>query len=392
MASALLWMRPMRSPLTSVPDSSSWPDEAPSRRARRRERESTRGQTIAIVVALAVGVYASWVVLRPLLGVLTWSVVVTVLFYPVHRRIEERLGTGVRSALLSTTLIVFTILIPTGLVVTATVAEVRDMSEGMPVTLGEWLSPSNPTTGRAVQLVERVISLDRWRDPDTARETLEGWSSGVATGSMRVLGGAVAVVVQMALVVFTTFFMLKDARPIRTSLYEMVPIENRRLRELFVRTRDVIRASVYGTLLLAVIQGGLGGLAFLVLGLPSPFLWGLVMTLASIVPVLGAFVVWVPAAVHLVIAGEVWKALALAAWGTVVIGMADNVLRPVLVGNRTRMHELLVFFGVLGGIKAFGALGVVIGPVIFAVTLALVQALREVGAPEPLPADKPVAP
>ncbi len=343
--------------------------------------ERSRVQLIAVLLALAVAVYASWVILRPLLGVLAWSVVVTVLFYPAHRRIEERLGQGALSALLSTTLIVFTILIPTAVVVAATAAEVSEMSEGMPVTLAEWLSPENPTTGSAVRMVERFVSLDRWREPDTVRHALEGLSTELASGSVRLVGGALTIVVQMGLVVFTTFFLLKDGRMIRTSLYELVPIDNKRLRALFVRTNDVIRASVYGTLLLAVIQGGLGALAFIVLGLPSPLLWGLVMTLASIVPLLGAFVVWVPAAIHLVVIGEIWKALALTAWGTVVIGMADNVLRPVLVGTRTRMHELVILFGVLGGLRVFGALGLVVGPVIFAVTLALVQALREVSAP-----------
>lgn len=343
--------------------------------------ERSRVQLIAVLLALTVAAYASWIILLPLLGVLAWSVVMTVLFYPVHRRIEERIGHGALAALISTTLIVITILIPTTVIIGATAAEVSDMSEGMPVTLAEWLNPENPKTGTAVRMVERFVSLDRWRDPDTVRNALEGIGSVLASGSMRLVGGAVSIVVQMGLVVFTTFFLLKDARMIRTSLYELVPIDNRRLRELFVRTRDVIRASVYGTLLLAVIQGGLGALAFIVLGLPSPLLWGVVMTLASIVPVLGAFVVWVPAAIYLVTIGEIWRAVALTAWGTVVIGMADNVLRPVLVGNRTRMHELVILFGVLGGIRAFGALGLIVGPVIFAITLALVQALREVSAP-----------
>ncbi len=105
------------------------------------------------------------------------------------------------------------------------------------------------------------------------------------------------------------------------------------------------------------------------------------MVLASIIPTLGAFIVWIPAAVYLAATGHAWQALALTVWGTVVVGLADNLLRPILIGNRARMHELLVFFGVLGGLELFGVLGLFIGPVIFAITFSLVETLREVGAP-----------
>lgn len=344
-----------------------------------RSRTSPRAQTYAILAALAVALYASWLVILPFLGVIAWAVVMTVLFYPVHWRIEERLGRRGLAALCSTLLVIFTLLLPTAAVLTATVAELREMSTGMPATVSEWLDPNNPTTGSAVRAVERFVTLDRLRDPKFVEQSISNWGMGVASGSLRIVGGAASLLVEFALIVFTMFFLFKDARLIRASIYEKVPIENKRLWALFVRTRDVINASVYGTLLLSVIQGGLGGAAFWVLGLPSPFLWGVVMTLAAIIPMLGAFVVWVPAAIYLVSMGEVGKAIALAAWGTVVIGMADNVLRPILVGNKTQMHELLVFFGVLGGIAVFGVLGLVMGPVIFAVTLALIEALRQVG-------------
>jgi predicted PurR-regulated permease PerM len=313
--------------------------------------------------------------------VLAWAVVMTVLFYPVHRRIDERLGRPALAALLSTALVALTILGPTAIVASATVSELRDFSAAMPATVEGWLSPSNVITGRVVRLVEQWVSLDPLRNPAFVEESLQGWGSEMATGSLQLVGGAMSVVAQMALVVFTMFFLFKDARRIRSGLYDLVPIENQRLRSLLDRTRDVIIASVYGTLLLAVIQGALGGLAFWVLGLPSPFLWGSVMIVASLVPLLGAFVVWGPATIYLVASGQIWQAIALALWGTAVIGLADNVLRPSLVGSRTQMHELLVLFGVLGGLSVFGVLGLVIGPVSFAVTLALAEALRDLWAP-----------
>lgn len=344
---------------------------------------------MSVLVALTLVTYLCWLMVEPFMSVIVWAVVMVVLFYPLHRRLEQRLHRPSLTAGISTLLVIVAILLPTLAVATATVAEMRDMTARLPTSIAGALDPARPTTGPAVRFVERFISLDRYRDPAFVNHSIEGWSGGMAIGSLRLVGGALSVMVQMAITTFTIFFLFKDARLARTSLYDLVPIENRRLRDLFVRTRDVITASVYGTLLLSLIQGALGGLAFLVLGLPSPFLWGVVMSLASILPMLGSFVVWVPAAIYLFANGQTWQAVALTAWGAIIIGLADNVLRPVLVGQRTGMHELLVFFAVLGGLKVFGAVGLVVGPVIFAVALGLIQALKEVGVPPVLQDELP---
>ncbi|MEZ5286712.1 MAG: AI-2E family transporter [Vicinamibacterales bacterium] len=342
-------------------------------------RVSARQQSIAIVAALAVGLYLSWMVVSPFLNVLAWAVVMVVILQPVHRRLEQRLGAGGWAAAASTAITVAIVLVPLGLILSASVREIRDMADGLPESVDAWLDPANPTTGAIVQRVEEFVDLDWLREPGAMQESLQQVAGSWASESLWLVGGAIGTVVQMALVVFTIFFLFKDGRSMMERLYRTVPIENRRLQRLMRRTREVLEASVYGTLLLSALQGTLGGIAFMVLGLPSPFLWGVVMMVASLVPLLGAFVVWGPAAIYLATTGHLWQAAALTAWGMAVIGLADNVLRPVLVGNRTRMHELLIFFGVLGGIQAFGVLGFILGPVVFAVTLALLQAVREVG-------------
>jgi predicted PurR-regulated permease PerM len=151
----------------------------------------------------------------------------------------------------------------------------------------------------------------------------------------------------------------------------------------------VIAASVYGVLVIAVIQGILGGLAFWALGLPSPLLWGVVMIFLSMIPMAGSFVVWVPAAGYLGLSGHWGKALILAVWGTFVIGTVDNFLRPKLVGERTKLHELFIFFSVLGGLQVFGVIGLVLGPVIVAVTIALLDVLRQSDDPTREHPDRP---
>jgi predicted PurR-regulated permease PerM len=336
---------------------------------------------MVIFVALAVSVYLSWLLIRPFLWVLTWAVVMTVLFYPVQEQLRKWISSPGWSAVLSTLLVIVTVLVPTAMVARSVAGEAQTIAKEAPARVSELLKPSNAVTGSTVRWIERYQSLDSFRDPNWLESVAKEWSGTERGRPLRLVGGVVGIAVQLALIIFTMFYLFKDSRVIRTRLYELVPVENRRIRDFFDRTRDVIIACAYGTLLVSVVQGTLGGLAFWVLGLPSPILWGVVMVLASIIPTLGAFIVWVPAAIYLATTGHTGQALALTIWGTVVIGLADNLLRPILIGNRTRMHELLVFFGVLGGLDLFGVLGLFIGPVIFAITLSLVETLREVGAP-----------
>lgn len=344
-------------------------------------RDNARAQSAAIFVAFAVSVYLSWLLIRPFLWVLTWAVVMTVLFYPVDQQLRKWITSNGWSAALSTILVIVTVLVPTAVVARAVVDEARTVALQAPATVAQLLKPTNPVTGPTVRWIERYQSLDSLRDPHWLETVAQEWSGNIQARPLRLVGGAVGIAVQIALIVFAMFYLFKDARLVRTRLYELVPVENRRIRDFFVRTRDVIIACAYGTLLVSVVQGSLGGIAFWVLGLPSPILWGVVMMLASIIPTLGAFIVWIPAAVYLAATGHAWQAVALTVWGTVVVGLTDNLLRPILIGNRARMHELLVFFGVLGGLELFGVLGLFIGPVIFAITVSLMETLREVGAP-----------
>jgi predicted PurR-regulated permease PerM len=145
------------------------------------------------------------------------------------------------------------------------------------------------------------------------------------------------------------------------------------MRRLYGDVADTVHATVYGTLVVAMVQGALGGLMFWWLGLPAPLLWGVVMALLAIIPVLGAFVVWIPAAVFLLLEGSGAKAIVLVLWGAVVVGGIDNLLYPMLVGRRLRMHTVIAFVSIVGGLIVFGASGLILGPVVFAVTRLLLD-------------------
>jgi len=158
---------------------------------------------------------------------------------------------------------------------------------------------------------------------------------------------------------------------------------------LFCRVRDTIYATMYGTLTVASIQGLLGGLMFWWLGLSAPLLWGVVMALLAVVPVLGAFVVWIPAALFLALEGSWGKALMLTLWGTIVVGGIDNLLLPILVGNRLKLHTVIAFISMVGGLIVFGASGLILGPVVLTITMVLLEIWRIRTAPEAMACVEP---
>ncbi len=156
----------------------------------------------------------------------------------------------------------------------------------------------------------------------------------------------------------------------------MSPLSQAEINRLFGRVADTVYATVYGTLTVSAVQGLLGGLMFWWLGLPAPLFWGVVMALLAAVPVVGAFVVWIPAALFLALEGSWGKALILTAWGGLVVGTIDNLLRPILVGKRLKLHTILAFISVVGGLILFGPSGLILGPVGLTVTTELLEIWR----------------
>jgi predicted PurR-regulated permease PerM len=172
---------------------------------------------------------------------------------------------------------------------------------------------------------------------------------------------------------YLLFYFLRDRRSALDALRALSPLTRSEMDHLFARLDDTVHATIYGTLAVAMVQGLLGGLMFWWLGLPAPWLWGVVMGLLAVVPVLGAFIVWIPAALFLALEGSLGKALILTLWGTVVVGTIDNLLQPILVGRRLRLHTVLAFIAVVGGLMLFGASGLILGPLILATTQVLLE-------------------
>lgn len=335
---------------------------------------------VALIIALVAALYVCWLMLQPFLNVLLWAAVLAVVFYPMHRRILERLRGPSSAAAVSTLLVVVLILLPVSFI---TVAVVREVSgAATQIEAGpQFLSEQSPAMRWVFEHLDRYVHVDREAAKEFITSRLQTFGTVLASSTLVVVGGVVGAIVQMGLVVFTLFYLFRDGERLRHAVYDMLPLERVQTHEITERTKDVIAATLYGVLVISMIQGTLGTFIFWLLGLPSPLLWGVVMFFLSMIPMAGSFLVWAPAAVYLLLTGSFVKAAVLLGWGVLVIGSIDNFLSPRLVGKRARLHELLIFFAVLGGLQIFGVLGLVLGPVVVAITLALIEMVRQAYRP-----------
>jgi predicted PurR-regulated permease PerM len=333
---------------------------------------------LALLAATAACLYLCWLMLLPFINVLAWATVLVVVFYPVHRRLVERTKRPSLSAMISCLLVIFVILLPLSLITLALVREASGAARGIQSYLSALLDPNSALVGRLIGWFGNFIDFEQLRNPQSIQEHLQQVLGSVAQRTLGLVGGALGIVVQIFFIIFTMYYLFRDGVKIVNALPDVMPLERTQSAEIFARTKDVVSASVNGVLVIAAIQGALGAIAFFALKVPSALVWGVVMTFLSLIPVAGAFVVWIPAAIFLAVTGHWVKAALLVAWGTLVIGTVDNFLRPKLVGEKTKLHELFIFFSVLGGLQVFGVLGLVLGPVVLAVTLALLDVMRHV--------------
>jgi predicted PurR-regulated permease PerM len=331
-----------------------------------------------LLIVLAIALYLCWQMVQPFVNVILWAAVLAVVFYPLHRRIRERVVNPAGAAIVSTLLVVVLILMPATFITVAVVRELAGAADNLQAGVQKLSDASTiPGLGWVLEKTRGYVTIDPVEARKFLAERLQVWGAALAASTLVVVGGAVGAVVQMVLVVFTLFYMFRDGERIRGSVYDILPLQRIQMHDISSRTRDVIAATIYGVLAISAIQGSLGFLIFWILGIPSPLLWGVVMFFLSMIPMAGAFLVWVPAAIYLALTGAYIKALILVVWGLVVIGSIDNFLSPRLVGRRARLHELLIFFSVLGGLEVFGILGLVLGPVVVAITLALIEMVRQ---------------
>ncbi|WP_084267271.1 AI-2E family transporter [Azohydromonas lata] len=325
---------------------------------------------LLVLITLAFG----WILL-PYYGAVFWAVVTAILFASVQRRIRKNLRGRANVASLLTLLIVLVIVVlPLAVVSSMLVQEAMSVvervqsgdinftryAEQIYAALPAWL------TG----LLERFGLADLAGLKSVLGQRLTQATQTLATHAVSFGQDTFNFVIAFGVMLYLLFFLLRDGNVLAARVRKAIPLAEDDKRELLSRFAAVIRATVKGNIVVAVVQGGLGSLAFWFLGIHGALLWGVVMAVLSLLPAVGAAMVWGPVAVYLMVTGAMLKGVGLVVWGVVVIGLVDNVLRPILVGKDTKMPDYLVLISTLGGLAVFGLNGFVLGPLIAALFMA----------------------
>jgi predicted PurR-regulated permease PerM len=344
----------------------------------------TLNQQKSRIIFLAVlGAITGWflyLIAEPFLKPVFIAIVFAIVFFPFHAWIQRQIRNQNLAALLSTLLVLLVMTVPAALLGNAIRNELAEAYQ----SLSERSAQSGGWVPFLLQLSDRVKGwVGRYLDVSQfdLRSELLGWLEQVSSFLLKQLSGAagnlLSFIVNGALAFFTLFFLFRDGRRVLRRMSVMTPLRPAQIENLTGEVGKTITASVYGGLAVATAQGILTGAAFWALGLSSPILWGIAAAIFSFVPFIGSSIVWLPASIFLILSGQWIKGLVLLGGGAGVIGMADNVIRPYVISGHVKFHPLYIFFSLMGGVQAFGILGLFIGPVVVAIAQALFSLIRE---------------
>jgi len=341
------------------------------------------GLTLAALLAWLV-----WRIVAPLWQPLVWAALLGALLAPWNARLAKRLGgrTIVASAItLAVTVLLF--VLPLAGIAGAVAAQasqlagrleqyVPDGAGGQPLDLSQVPILARPLAWIGDHTGISLKQIETWLIAG-ARNVLEA----LVSSSGAVVLGAVGTIVSFLLMLFVLFFVLRDGPALANKVVGMLPIESRRRTRLWQHLQDVTRAVFMGIGLTALAQGFLVGIGFWIAHLPSPLVFGVIAALFALIPVIGTSIVWGPGALYLATQGAFGHAIFLVVWGVLVVGTADNVLRPLLISGRADVPTLAVFIGVVGGLSAFGFIGLFLGPIVLGLLIALFRYEAEMRSP-----------
>jgi predicted PurR-regulated permease PerM len=338
-------------------------------------------RVFALVVAAVLG-YALLLIFEPFVGAMSWAAFLAFLLFPLNERMRHRLrGPGIAAGTL-TLLAPIVILLPLSALSVDFVAQISGLLQKLQQSTKQW----DVKSFADLQQFPMIVKVNDWLQAHAgvSAAELQGW---LVTGTQHVLQraagfsgtfflGALDSLFSFAIMLFLLYFFLRDGDEMMARAQSLIPLDDARKQRLFHQLSNVTRAIVFGTSMTALAQGVLIGVGFAIADLPSPVVFGVLAALLSMLPVGGAAFVWGPATVWLFFDGRWGYGIFMLAWG-LMLGGLDNVLRPMLISGRAKISALAVFVGVLGGIPAFGAIGVIAGPVALSLVLALTEFAEE---------------
>ncbi len=323
-------------------------------------------RTLVLLVLTAMALYLCWRMVAPFLPPFAWALAVSVAIHPLRSLLMARLSRTF-AASMTVFIAILILAVPGGLLVSELIDESTNGVAALQSTvdLSNWRQAAESNIFLKPLLAEIARFGVDLKDlgPEIANR-LGAWLMPAFTGSLWAFS-------QLATFLFAFFFFVKDQESMIEAIRSRLPLFGSESDYLFEKITHAIHAAVYGRVLIGMVQGFLGGLIFLFVGLPAPLFWGAAMAVLSTLPAVGAFLIWAPAAAFLLAQGHWVHALIVTAWGIIVIHPVDNILYPILVGAKLGLHPLLLFIAFVGGLLAFGAPGLILGPAVLALTIGL---------------------
>lgn len=307
-------------------------------------------------------------VFLPFMPSIIWAVALAVVLRTPTRWLRKRIGKPGLAAGIELFLVIVLVLLPLSLLVRQLGSQlVQAAALVQSGQAQDWVLDTLQKFPRVNEWVEQAVNTTNLRQ---AAQSVGGF---IAPRLQHFLSASVASVTKIALMLFTLFFLFRDGEDAEKLFRGLLPMDAKAADRLIERLRDTISATVQGSLSIAAIQGCLGGVMFQILGVPSALIWTLLMAALATIPSLGTFLVWAPVAAYLAMTDHWIKSIILVAWGVLVIGTVDNLLYPTLVGSKLQLHTVPVLFAVLGGVAMFGVTGIILGPLLLALTVQLIR-------------------
>lgn len=339
-----------------------------------------RFYSIVLIVILIVLGYFSYQIIRPFLSPIMWAIVLSLVFYPVYAFILKYVKSKIVSSLLTLLMIVAILIGPFSYFAYVLSQELINLVSHLQDQNGNigfvQTFLSHPLVNSTVQKIlgaAHMTEQELYRTISSSLMNLAKESTGlIRTG----VGNALTVGMHFVLMLLSIFFFLEDGPVFIEKLQSFMPFSPRQRERLLQQTKDIVVSTIYGGVVVGMAQGLIGGIAFASLGIHSPVFWGLAMFVASFVPVVGTFIIWGPATIYLLFQTQYLKAVILLVVGVVIIAGIDNILRPLIVRGKIKMPTIAIFFAILGGIQAFGFIGLILGPLVLALFLSVFEIFR----------------
>jgi predicted PurR-regulated permease PerM len=340
-----------------------------------------RNNAQLVLVGLTAAVlYVCYLLLRPFTTPILFGCVIGIVFYPLHAYVKRFAHSATASAAVSTLLTLIVTMVPLAFLLVAISNELTDLYHDLAAKsggAGGVLTQLLHVIDRAVTWINKVFHVPAVDINAMLAARLEAASASLLRAGASIATNLFSFISRSVIALVVVFFAFRDGERAVSEIMSVLPFDQKRAAELRGRVGSTITTNVYGGVIVGALQGTLTGLSFWALEMNSPVLWGVVTGVFSLVPIFGSAIVWVPAAIVLLLTGHFVKAAILLGLGAGLIGTIDNVVRPLIIHKSLRLHPIFVFFSLLGGVQLFGVLGLFVGPVVFSVAAALVLMVRE---------------